>query len=155
MSTEVHSETPFPGGLAVSGGSRSGVSEAVVEQAGPRARLPWWLLPPSPLASAVLGLVGATGPELKSALHIGYGGIAALAVSQTAGGILGAAAAGTLRTRLIRPIPMCALGAIALTLVLTVSHLGGLLPIMLAVIGMADTWLDFRRRMAPPTGVPS
>ena len=29
------------------------------------------------------------------------------------------------------------------------------IPIGLTLLGIADTWVDFRRRMAPPTGVPS
>jgi len=51
--------------------------------------------------------------------------------------------------------PVSRFTRIILNLMLLALLIFSVLPLMLAVIGVADTWLDFRRRMAPPTGVPS
>ncbi len=86
-----------------------------------RPRLPWYLFPPSPLAAAVLGLVGTTAPDVRPDLDIGYAHVAGLHVAQTGGMILGALAVGMSDRRLFRPRPM----AIACAAALVAATLGG------------------------------
>ena len=86
-----------------------------------RPRLPWYLFPPSPLAAAVLGLVGMTAPDVRPDLDIGYAHVAGLHVAQTGGMILGALAVGMSDRHLFRPRPM----AIACAAALVAATLGG------------------------------
>lgn len=79
-----------------------------------RPRLPWWLFPPSPLAAAVLGLIGTTAPDMRPDLSIGYAQVALLYVAQTGGMIAGALAVGLSDRRLFRPFPMALVAAAAL-----------------------------------------
>jgi len=79
-----------------------------------RPRLPWFLFPPSPLAAAVLGLIGTTAPDLRPDLSIGYVGVAALHVAQTGGMVAGALAVGMSDRRILRPRPMVLVAAAAL-----------------------------------------
>ena len=58
--------------------------------------------------------------------------------------------AAIIRTSMLRASPVF----IGL-LVLMMLALFTVIPVGLAMLGIADTWVDFRRRMAPPTGVPS
>ena len=91
----------------------------------------WLLYLPSPLTGTLFGLLGATGPELRAATGVGYGGIAAIFVAQTLGTVGGAAAAGLSRARLFRPQPMALAVAGALVLSLAVDDALALLPLML------------------------
>lgn len=68
-----------------------------------------------------------------------------LAVTATLYALRGAAVA---RTTLMRASPFFILLLLLITLPLFY-----VVPVGLTLLGIADTWLDFRRRMAPPTGV--
>ena len=96
-----------------------------------RRATPWWLYLPSPLTGTLFGLLGATGPELRAATGVGYGGFAAIFVAQTLGTVGGAAAAGISRARIFRPRPMALVVAGALALTLAVDNALALLPLML------------------------
>ena len=96
-----------------------------------RRATPWWLYLPSPLTGTFFGLLGATGPELRAATGVGYGGIAAIFIAQTLGTVGGAAAAGLSRARIFRPRPMALAVAGALALTLAVDDALALLPLML------------------------
>lgn len=54
------------------------------------------------------------------------------------------------RTAIVRPSPLFIIILLPIMLAFLPFFLAGL-----ALLGIADTWLDFRRRAAPPSGVPS
>lgn len=96
------------------------------------AGLSWRLYVPSPLTGTLFALLGAVGPELRSATGMGYGGLAALFVAQTLGTVVGAAVFGTTRARVFRPVPMAALAGAALLVTLAVGEPLALLPLLFA-----------------------
>ena len=66
-------------------------------------------------------------------------------------GVLYAArGAAIIRTSLLRATPV-----FVGILVLMMLALFSVIPVVLTLLGIADTWVDFRRRMAPPSGAPS
>jgi len=70
----------------------------------------------SALATAVLVLVGAAGPELRVAFSVGTEALAALFVAQTLGTLVGAALAARLADPLLQPLPVAGATAAALAL---------------------------------------
>jgi hypothetical protein len=95
-----------------------------------------WLL----LAAIALSLLAPTR-------GIGLASGNALVVVATLYAVRGTAIA---RTALLRASPL-----FILLLLLIMLPLFTVVPVGLTLLGIADTWLDFRRRMAPPPGVPS
>lgn len=103
----------------------------VAVAAAARPRPPWYLYPPSPLTGALFALLGATGPELRAAAGIGYGGLAAIFVAQTIGTIGGAIAVGVSSRPVLGPVPMCVLSALALAGAAATSSASLLMALML------------------------
>jgi hypothetical protein len=95
-----------------------------------------WLL----LAAIALALLSPTHAIGLSAANV-------LVVVATIYAVRGTAIA---RTALLRASPL-----FILLLLLIMLPLFTVVPVGLTLLGIADTWLDFRRRMAPPPGVPS
>jgi Predicted membrane protein (DUF2232) len=92
-----------------------------------------WLL----IASLGTALLGQTRPVTLAAGNVLLVIGALYAVRGTA----------VLRTSVLRASPIF-IGLLFLMMLALVT----VIPIGLALLGVADTWVDFRRRMAPPTG---